>query len=293
MINNIPKNFKAFSKVGKLITAKIVFGEDSIYDPLFDIFVEANSIRGIIGGSIKIDQKLVSKFRTFVLNSLENPKENSLLYLASNSGLNKDELIDQVPHWIFPAVGIIAVTMPRLLLLLANHPNVFTKILDEINMFPSVYYNTDHFDKLKYTRKCILELFRLNNPVNSTFRTLLKDYNFDKDHKFKKGDKFLVLNNPVLREPIAFPEPNKFKPERWTKKLENSYYAIMFNQGPQKCPGKDLSIFMLQSFIVNFFKLSGLLDSNILISDKIDIDNIPQMINPCKISIDIVRKFKK
>ncbi|NIR11881.1 MAG: cytochrome P450, partial [Candidatus Aminicenantes bacterium] len=100
-------------------------------------------------------------------------------------------------------------------------------------------------------RAVILETLRLNNPVVTTFRTLDSDYTFSHSGRsFSKGDQFLILNNPVLRDPTFFYEPNRFIPERWVPSLEGSYYAIMFNQGPQKCPGKDLAIFILGSSLV-------------------------------------------
>ena len=63
-------------------------------------------------------------------------------------------------------------------------------------------------------------------------------------YSFKKGTQFLILNNPVLREKEYFENPNKFIPERWTPEMEQSYYAISFNQGPQRCPGKELAIYL-------------------------------------------------
>ena len=67
--------------------------------------------------------------------------------------------------------------------------------------------------------------------------------------------------------------------------MENSYYSISFNQGPQRCPGKELAIFLIQSFTVNLLIHYDILDNieNIQ-SRKINIENIPQMINPCNIN---------
>ena len=138
-----------------------------------------------------------------------------------------------------------------------------------------------------------METLRLNNPVVTTFRTLLVDFKFDNRYKFKKGTQFLILNNPVLREKEFFINPNKFTPDRWTPNMEKSYYSISFNQGPQKCPGKELAIFLCQSFIVRFFQLFGILENyKILKSNKINTKHIPQMINPCNIKFFINNSFR-
>ena len=116
---------------------------------------------------------------------------------------------------------------------------------------------------------------------------MTEDYNFDEKNSFKKGTQFLILNNPVLREKEYFEQPGKFIPSRWTPKMEKSYYAISFNQGPQRCPGKELAIYLTQSFIYNFFKIKNINMNTIIETNKIDINNVPQVINPCSIYFKI------
>ena len=97
-------------------------------------------------------------------------------------------------------VGLFAISIPRLLLLLCNHKNIFKKVIQEINSTNEDDKINEKIYKLKFLRKCILETLRLNNPVITTFRTLNEDYTFDNKHSLKKGTQFVILNNPVLRE---------------------------------------------------------------------------------------------
>ena len=122
------------------------------------------------------------------------------------------------------------------------------------------------------------------NPLITTFRTLTKDYSFDEKYHFKKNTQFLILNNPVLREKEFFENPNAFNPNRWNKTMEQSYYAISFNQGPQRCPAKELVIFLTQSFIYNMFKV---MDVQKIKVKKIDLTNVPQVLNPCEVKIKL------
>ena len=62
--------------------------------------------------------------------------------------------------------------------------------------------------------------------------------------------------------------------------MEKSYYAISFNQGPQRCPGKELVISLCQSFLYNFIKIKKFTTVETV---EIDKNYIPQIINPCKI----------
>ena len=184
-------------------------------------------------------------------------------------------------------VGLFVTTIPRLLVLLFNHKTVLNKIINEINSIENNENITNKIYELSYLRKCILETVRLNNPVITTFRTLLSDFSFNKKYNFKKGTQFLILNNPVLRENEFFKKPNQFIPSRWTKKMEKSYYAISFSQGPQQCPGKELAIYLAQSFIYNFIKIKKINKNTIVKTNYINKNYIPQIINPCEIKIQL------
>ena len=123
-----------------------------------------------------------------------------------------------------------------------------------------------------------METLRLNNPVVTTFRTVEED-----NHpRFKKGDQLVILNNPVLRDKKQFTDPDCFRPERWAEPgLEESYYSLMFNQGPQRCPGKELAILLMETSLVEIYRKTGL---NFCQSEPIvNVQKVQQMINPYSI----------
>ena len=280
--NHQPKNFNKFMNTSQYFVSPVVFNKKKIPDDIFKIFQLANSLQAVINPNFKLPNKINNFYRKFIWNELQNPQPFSLVSLCQNSNLYKEELIDQVPHWIFPIGGIIHTVVPRTLVMLCNHKRVFEKLLEQLRQIN--IDNAIEIYNLTYLKYCILETLRLNNLVTSTFRTLCQDFKFEDGRYFKKGTQFLILNNPVLRDPDIFKYPNKFIPERWNKNLENSYYNLTFNQGPQKCPGKDISLFLIESYIVHYLNYSGVLSrKKNLKSIKIDTNNIPQMINPCLI----------
>ena len=172
-----------------------------------------------------------------------SPIRGSLVYkLVKNKNLSREELKDQIPHLIFPIFSSFINTVPRLLLLLSNHNKIFKNLILNLK-------NKDS----NYLRKNILEVLRLNNPVNTTFTTVNQDTLFG-NYKNSKGEQILILNNSILRNPNIFSILNEFIPVRWNSELEHSYDTISFNQGPQICPGKELTIFMISSFIKNLLK---------------------------------------
>lgn len=300
-IENVLNNFKNINKfthenfndIGKNIITKIIFNKDKIHDDIFNIFSEANSIYAT-NDDFEINKKIYNNYKKILEKNIKTPVKHSLFDLSVKYHQKEeckmdykkdDEIFHQIPHFIFPMIGLFITTIPRLLMVLTNHKKILKEVINEINSIQ----NNDNISKqiyeLKFLRNCVLEMLRLNNPVTTSFRTLEKDFIFDKKYKFKKNTQFLILNNPVLRDTNFFKDPNKFNPYRWNKKMEESYYSLSFNQGPQKCPGKELSIFLIQSFIYNIVKIKKINVDSIK-SNKINTNYIPQIINPFNIEFE-------
>ena len=270
--NKLPTNYSQFTEVGKLLAMNIVFGVNYIYQPIFDMFSESNSFESVIFDKVDVSNELRNNYFNFMKNSLKNPRYGSLIYLSKQFDTNEEEILHQIPHWIFPIAGTFSNVLPKLLLLLFSHKSVLKTLINKI-------ISNNHHQFIRY---CILEVFRLNNPVNSTFRTLLKDYSFNANYVYKKDDQFLILNNPVMRDPAIFDKPNEYNPYRWSKELEDSYYALMFNQGPQRCPGREFIISLISIYVAEYLK-----SIKNIPTVKVNKKYIPQMIDPCSISFDL------
>jgi hypothetical protein len=277
--------YNDFIKFAKLSTSQVVFNTNKIHSDVFNIFNEANSIQ-VFYTKFDINKVAYNNYIKILKYYIKNPVNKSLIKLLVNETTDEEELIHQIPHFIFPIVGLFVTIIPRLLVLLFNHRNILEKVVNEINSIDETDVIADKIYTLSYLRKCILETVRLNNPVITTFRTLLTDFRFNKKYNFKKGTQFVILNNPVLREAEFFKKPNRFIPSRWTTDMEQSYYAISFSQGPQQCPGKELAIYLVQSFIFNFIKIKKINKNTPVKTTYINKEYIPQIINPCEIKME-------
>ena len=288
-VNKSEINYTDLSNLGKTMVGKIVFNRDPINHDVFKIFPEANTLEAFFNPDFKIDPKTFNNYANILHHAMAHPQPDSLIELCLTVTQDKEEIFHQIPHFIFPIVGLFVGAIPRLLTLLNNHPKVFEKVIHEINaIHPNTTVKSYEIYHLRYLRKCILETLRLNNPVTTTFRTLTKDYTFDHKYSFEKGTQFLILNNPVLREKEFFEKPNQFIPSRWTPQMENSFYAISFNQGPQRCPGKELAIYLVQSFIYNLVKIKHIGKKYAMVSTKINTKVIPQILNPCPMKFTFI-----
>jgi hypothetical protein len=270
-----PKNFNEFTEATKKITSQIIFGSYNYNSIIYEVFAQANSFFSAIFNINTVNSDTLHKYYEYLQFELENPKPYTLIALANmhHKMLPTNLIMDQIPHWIFPIAGLFSSHLPRLLVILANHPHEFEKVLDEIN-------NKKYYYKDNYIRKCILELFRLNNAVNSTFRGLSESFTFNNSSFiFQKGTQFVFFNNPILRE--HFDSPNEYIPSRWNVDIENSYAAVMFNHGNQRCPGKELVISLLTSALIIYLNINNnIINTNI----KINPSFIPYTINPCTIT---------
>ena len=258
-IFGIPLKFKTFQNLAIFLTIRIVFGETAPLNPkIFEIFQEANAVSFFWTGEAKISKNSRRVYNDYLDKAIENPDPTGLISMAVATGISKKDLLQQIPHWMFPIAGLISVSLPRILLMV-----------------------TSHYDEIKYTpwRSRALETLRLNNPVVTTFRSLRRPLFMD----FPAGTQFVILNNPILRDKKEFPNPNLYIPQRWNPQLERSYYAIMFNQGPQRCPGKDMSLSILELVGMAILQRAPILKA-IYPAGFGPGKDVPQMINPCTIT---------
>lgn len=265
----VPQSGTDFMRMTQRLATKVIFND--VHDPnIYRVFQEANSIWSQILGGVTISDETMAPYMEYLNKNIIDPKPDSLIEIAvsSTSNTSREELIHQIPHWMFPISGL-GITIARALLFIYTHP----KHIEVIQKDQS------------FVRNIVLETLRLNNPVITSFRTLLQDYAFNSEYKYKKGDQFLILNNPILREPEFFKSPDQFVPERWTPSMEKSYYALMFNQGPQRCPGKELAITLASQNILEFLARTQYL--TLTCEPSIDTHNIPQMINPFAIKFTV------
>lgn len=237
IINDI-QNYSSrdnFIELGKKITKLIVFGHLDISDKIFDLIKTPSFVRILYPDNTNYDKEWTE------LLKISKIETNSLLGRLKEHNIDFDnEIIQQIPHWIFPIFGSVSITLPRLLLL----DSLYSK--DDIPI-----------------KNRILETLRLYNPVVTLFR-LDPNTNIE----------YLIFIQMFLRDPEYFPNPHEYNPNRWyDKNLEFKVYNLIFSQGPQICPGKNLILFLLEILFTN---IQPIFKSK----KKLDLHNLPDSLNP-------------
>ena len=226
-----------FIYIANNIVKLLLCGHTDISDrvlPGSDLYIQADISK------LLSNQKEHSKKKEWE-EIIKNTKINSISLLGRINNLDDNilQVYDQVPHWIFPMFGSIRLTLVRALLL-------------DLNSCSNVP-----------TRNIILETLRLYNPVITLFR---KDIN--------NNEELLIFIQMFLRNDKYFENPHSYLPERWNDhSLELQTYNLMFSQGPQICPGKNLILFLLE---ILFDLIKPIFNSN----KKIDCNHLPDSLNP-------------
>lgn len=289
--NPYEMSFSKFSQIARHIAGEIVFGlpYNSIPPEVWNIFKEANTTQVITRGkSIQIRSR--PNYERFIRSMMYQNKKNSPICLndlvVNNlkkyfQNLTEDEILHQYAHWIFPILGVISVTVPRSLYMLKNFCT--KKWRKNLVNRTSKYESAREIYDCKDLRHILLETIRLNNQVQTTFRTVMNDKH---PFPFKRGDQIVTFNNPILRLKIG---ETKFRPQRWETEVNEhtNFAAIMFGRGNQRCPGKELSLFIGATFLVSLFKkygpkiFDGIREQNNIINEE-----VPSLISPFKIFVN-------
>ncbi|XP_026553699.1 cytochrome P450 4V2 [Pseudonaja textilis] len=154
---------------------------------------------------------------------------------------------EEVDTFMFEGHDTTAVALNWAIYLLASHPEIQRKVNSELD---EVFGDSDHhitmedLKKLRYLECVIKEALRLF-PSVPIFARILKEECYIRGYKIPKGTNIMILPYALHRDPDNFPEPEKFRPERFFP--ENSagrhpYSYIPFSAGPRNCIGQRFAL---------------------------------------------------
>ena len=145
------------------------------------------------------------------------------------------------------------------ILLLSQHPAALQKLTEELNDAASGNIPPlETLDKLPYLEAVIKEGMRLFPAGTWTGRLAMRDFELD-SHPLPKGTWIVMSPYITQRIPELFPDPYRFKPERWLSAHYSSYEFMPFSAGPRYCIGASLSMLQLKvalSILVQRFSFS-------------------------------------
>jgi cytochrome P450 len=138
--------------------------------------------------------------------------------------------------------------------LLSQHPQKMKKVIEELDQ--SVKGDTptqEEVERMPYLDGALKEAMRLFPAGTWTGRLAMQDFELA-SHSFPKGTWVLMSPYITHRIPEIFPEPNKFKPERWLSIHPSAYEFMPFSAGPRYCIGTSLAMMQLKIALSILFK---------------------------------------
>ena len=162
---------------------------------------------------------------------------------------SEEEIIQQIPHWMFTFTGSGTDLLARTLGIVASRDDVHSRVQDEATE-QSATKSASAMMNMEYLDACLLETCRLFPPVTRTFHVAPRGDTFDGFH-IPAGMEILHFFTASQRDTSVDPTANDFRPERWTESGGNAaaVYPSLFLGGARDCPGKDLILFVCKAAI--------------------------------------------
>lgn len=174
--------------------------------------------------------------------------------------MTEGQLRDEVMTIFFAGHETTALTLTWIWYLLAQHPEVETKLYAELDYVLHGRTPTlEDAPKLVYTRMVIEEAMRLYPPAAMFVRDAT---DADTIGEYEIPKRSMLVFSPYLthRHPAFWTDPERFDPERFApEQLKRHPYAyIPFGAGPRKCIGNHFALLenqLVLAMVVQRFRL--------------------------------------
>uniref|UniRef100_A0A3Q0SJV4 unspecific monooxygenase n=1 Tax=Amphilophus citrinellus TaxID=61819 RepID=A0A3Q0SJV4_AMPCI len=173
-------------------------------------------------------------------------------------GLTDHEILSQAMIFLFAGYETTSSSLTFLSYNLATNPQVMKKLQEEVDAtFPNnapVQYQA--LMQMEYLDSVINESLRVY-PIATRLERVAKASVEINGFVIPKDIVVMVPIWPLHRDPEIWPEPEKFKPERFSKENKetiNPYTYMPFGAGPRNCIGMRFALILMKLAIVEILQ---------------------------------------
>lgn len=158
-------------------------------------------------------------------------------HAADPTRLTELELVGQTAHMFAASNQSTRSALIWTLFLLTQHPEVMTDLYDELNgRLRGAAPGLEHLERLPVLERVIREGLRLFPPVSYYTRATAEPTELG-GRRLRKGCTVVFSHYITHHMPDLFPDPERFRPERWLTATPTPYEYLPFGIGPRMCIG--------------------------------------------------------
>lgn len=189
----------------------------------------------------------IAALRGFVEHLIEQrtrqPGGGDLLAALLSAPLKPTQLRDEVMTLMLAGHDTTAAGLTWLLYFLATHPEVAERVAAEGRGLPE-QPQLSHLGALRYSEQVVRETLRLFPPAPTVFLRQATEAVEIAGFSLQPGTLVHLPSMVIQRDPLFFPDPLRFDPDRWSpenvRHPEWSYFP--FGGGPRVCLGQSFAM---------------------------------------------------
>ena len=199
-----------------------------------------SAYRGLLRHAERIEKQILDMIAKRRAHPGERKDVLSLLVEArddENRGMTNEELVGQATILFGASFETAATTLTWTLFLLAQHPAVMRKLMDELDdvLSGNVPAPSD-LARLEFLAHVIKESMRVLSPVPYAIRATARRVKIG-PVSLPHGSTIVCGHYLTHHLPDVYPEPERFRPERWQKIDPSQWEYLPFSAGPRVCVG--------------------------------------------------------
>ncbi|KAL3719747.1 hypothetical protein ACJRO7_004687 [Eucalyptus globulus] len=187
------------------------------------------------------------------------PDQDLLSFLLTSADANgrflsEMEIIDNILLILFAGHDTTRSAITLLMKYLSDYPEVYENICKEHEDIAKskelAWLQWKDLQKMRYSMNVVAEVMRLMPPVTGAFREALVDFTYA-GYTIPKGWKLYWSTGSTHKDPVLYPNPEKFDASRFEGSGSNPFSYVPFGGGPRMCLGHEFARINILIFLHN------------------------------------------